>query len=206
MELCNTKTISKVNSHRSFSYTNTSRMHSNTFLPLKKINASQKNPGLRHLSTSLLRAINSEEASTSTIEEDLDVFAEKTTVDETPSFLQNTVYEKTSKEEMPKEEAASLTEQMMSFDFMDGLNLKLDSEDAYSYLAYGSGALVTLWLASAVVGAVDSIPVFPKVLELVGLGYTIWFSSRYLIFKKNREELFTKIGELKKQVLGSTDE
>ncbi|XP_026434452.1 protein CURVATURE THYLAKOID 1D, chloroplastic-like [Papaver somniferum] len=107
---------------------------------------------------------------------------------------------------MPKEEAAYLTEQMMSFDFMDGLNLKFDSEDAYSYLVYGSGALITLWLASAVVGAIDSIPVFPKVLELVGLGYTIWFSSRYLIFKKNREELFTKIVELKKEVLGSTDE
>ncbi|RZC45588.1 hypothetical protein C5167_038544 [Papaver somniferum] len=162
-------------------------------------------PGLHHISTSLVRAINSEEASTST-DEDLDVFAEKTTVDETPKFLQNTVYEKTSKEEMPKEEAAYLTEQMMSFDFMDGLNLKFDSEDAYSYLVYGSGALITLWLASAVVGAIDSIPVFPKVLELVGLGYTIWFSSRYLIFKKNREELFTKIVELKKEVLGSTDE
>ncbi|MCL7029555.1 hypothetical protein MKW94_030431 [Papaver nudicaule] len=204
MELCNTKTISNLTSHRSFVYTNTSRIHSKTFLPLKKINASQRNPGLRHLSTSLLRAINSEETSTST-EEDVEVFAEKTTVKETPTFLQNTVQEEASKEEMPKDEA-SLTEQMMSFDFMDGLNLKLDSEDAYSYLVYGSGALITLWLASAVVGAIDSIPVFPKVLEIVGLGYTIWFSSRYLIFKKNREELFTKIGELKKQVLGSTDE
>ncbi|KAI3922153.1 hypothetical protein MKX01_005842 [Papaver californicum] len=203
MELYNTKTISNLNPHRSFSYTNTSRIHSKTFLPLKKINASRRNPGLRHLSTSLLRAINSEEVSTST-DEDLEVFSE-TTVDETPTYLRNTVYEKTSKEEMPKEEA-SLTEQMMSFDFMDGLNLKLDSEDAYSYLVYGSGALITLWLASAVVGAIDSIPVFPKVLEIVGLGYTIWFSSRYLIFKKNREGLFTKIGELKKQVLGSTDE
>lgn len=205
MELCNTKTISNLNSHRSFSYPNSYRMHSKAFLPFKKINASQRNLGLRHLSTSLVRAINSEEASTSTVE-DLDVFAEKTTVDETPTFLQNTIFEKTPKEEMPKEEEASLTEQMMSFDFMDGLNLKLDPEDAYSYLAYGSGALITLWLASAVVGAIDSIPVFPKVLELVGLCYTIWFSSRYLIFKKNREELFTKIGELKKQVLGSTDE
>ncbi|KAI3947624.1 hypothetical protein MKX01_034289 [Papaver californicum] len=204
MELYNTKTISNLNCHRSFSYTNTSPVHSKTFLPLKKINASRRNPGLRHLSTSLLRAVNSEETSTSA-DEDLEVFSEKTTVGETPTYIRNTVYEKTSKEEMPKEEA-SLTEQMMSFDFMDGLNLKLDSEDTYSYLVYGSGALITLWLASAVVGAIDSIPVFPKVLEIVGLGYTIWFSSRYLIFKKNREELFTKIGELKKQVLGSNDE
>ncbi|KAE8718531.1 hypothetical protein F3Y22_tig00110013pilonHSYRG00484 [Hibiscus syriacus] len=42
---------------------------------------------------------------------------------------------------------------------------------------YGSGALVALWLASALVGAIDSIPLFPKLLEVVGLGYTFWFTS-----------------------------
>lgn len=43
----------------------------------------------------------------------------------------------------------------------------------------------------------------PKLLEVVGLGYIVWFSTRYLIFKKNREELSAKIEELKQQVLGS---
>lgn len=94
--------------------------------------------------------------------------------------------------------------------------LQLDNDDSYVFLLYGGGALVTLWLASAIIGAIDSIPLvcypsrfyvclliynckycpfagilmmliiwhqFPKLMEVVGLGYTIWFSSRYLIFK-----------------------
>ncbi|MQL41646.1 hypothetical protein EI012_27460, partial [Escherichia coli] len=46
---------------------------------------------------------------------------------------------------------------------------------------------------------------FPKLLEVVGLGYTVWFSSRYLLFKKNRDELAAKIEKLKEQVLGSQE-
>ncbi|KAJ6843414.1 protein CURVATURE THYLAKOID 1D, chloroplastic-like [Iris pallida] len=88
-------------------------------------------------------------------------------------------------------------------DFISKLNLKqFDSDDTYSILIYGTGALVALWLSSAVVGALDSIPLVPKLFEVVGLAYTIWFSYRYLIFKKNREELFAKIDEIKGQIIG----
>ncbi|KAG7991134.1 hypothetical protein I3843_02G060200 [Carya illinoinensis] len=62
--------------------------------------------------------------------------------------------------------------------------------------AYCSGAL---WFASAIVGAIDSIPLL---MEVVGLGYTLWFSYCYLIFKKNREELNAKIEEFNREVLG----
>ncbi|MBA0870694.1 hypothetical protein Goshw_016071 [Gossypium schwendimanii] len=87
-----------------------------------------------------------------------------------------------------------------------GNYLQLDSGDGYSIILYGTGALFALWLASSLVGAIDSIPLFPKLMEVVGLGYTVWFSSRYLLFKKSREELGTKIEELKQQVLGSEDD
>ncbi|KAF5769126.1 putative cyanobacterial aminoacyl-tRNA synthetase, CAAD domain, protein CURVATURE THYLAKOID 1 [Helianthus annuus] len=40
-------------------------------------------------------------------------------------------------------------------------------------------------------------------MELVGLGYSIWFTTRYLLFKRNRDELASKIEEVKQQVLGS---
>uniref|UniRef100_A0A0E0QSI3 Cyanobacterial aminoacyl-tRNA synthetase CAAD domain-containing protein n=1 Tax=Oryza rufipogon TaxID=4529 RepID=A0A0E0QSI3_ORYRU len=43
----------------------------------------------------------------------------------------------------------------------------------------------------------------PQVMEVVGLGFTVWFTSRYLIFKENRDELITRIGSIKKQILGS---
>ncbi|KAK9090272.1 hypothetical protein Sjap_023449 [Stephania japonica] len=50
--------------------------------------------------------------------------------------------------------------------------------------------------------AIDAIPQVPKVLQLVGLGYSVWFSYRYLIFKDNRGELLAKINELKKEIIG----
>ncbi|KAF1873725.1 hypothetical protein Lal_00027763 [Lupinus albus] len=80
-----------------------------------------------------------------------------------------------------------------------------DADDAGSVVLYAGGAVSALWLTSVVIGAIDSIPLFPKLLEVVGLGYTVWFTSRYLIFKKNRNELIAKIEELKEQVLGSED-
>ncbi|KAL4377826.1 hypothetical protein GQ457_02G016540 [Hibiscus cannabinus] len=92
-------------------------------------------------------------------------------------------------------------------EFLEKLNIKLDSEDAYSISTlYGGGAVVAVWLASVVIGAVDSIPLFPKLMEIVGLGYTCWFSSRYLLFKQNREELAAKIDDFKLQLHGFNDE
>ncbi|KAG5050775.1 hypothetical protein JHK87_002973 [Glycine soja] len=80
-----------------------------------------------------------------------------------------------------------------------------DTDDTGSIVVYGGGALVALWLTSAVIGAIDSIPLFPKLLEVVGLAYTVWFTSRYLLFKQNRDELGAKIEELKGQIFGSED-
>lgn len=76
----------------------------------------------------------------------------------------------------------------------------------------------------------------PTLLEIVGLSYTVWFSTRYLLFKvfahpdqgpivryllistiiihfglpwilqENREEFFTKIEYIKQEVFGSDDD
>ncbi|XP_057448549.1 protein CURVATURE THYLAKOID 1D, chloroplastic [Lotus japonicus] len=108
-----------------------------------------------------------------------------------------TVVSQDPKEEVPVDEQA--------FALLDDLNMKLDLNDTGSIVLYGSGAVVALWLLSAVIGAIDSIPLFPKLLEVVGLSYTVWFTTRYLLFKKNRDELGAKIEELKEQVIGSED-
>ncbi|GAU23339.1 hypothetical protein TSUD_237920 [Trifolium subterraneum] len=84
-------------------------------------------------------------------------------------------------------------------------NMTFDVNDTTSLAVYGGGAIVTLWLTSAVVGAIDAIPVIPKLFEVVGLGYSLWFTYRYLLFKRNRDELSAKVEELKQQVLGSED-
>ncbi|KAH0455458.1 hypothetical protein IEQ34_015490 [Dendrobium chrysotoxum] len=108
-------------------------------------------------------------------------------------------------EPVPADEAVSVGEKIEIVEFLSKLNLKLDSADSYYLLLYGASALLALWIASAFVGAIDSIPLFPKLLELVGIGYTAWFSYRYLIFKKNREDLFAKIEDLRDQIIGQPD-
>ncbi|XP_050387680.1 protein CURVATURE THYLAKOID 1A, chloroplastic [Argentina anserina] len=76
-------------------------------------------------------------------------------------------------------------------------------ENKSTVLLYGGGAIVAVWLSSTVVGAVNSVPLLPKVLELVGLGYTGWFVYRYLLFKSSRKELATDIESLKKKIAGT---
>ncbi|KAJ6412920.1 hypothetical protein OIU84_005870 [Salix udensis] len=108
------------------------------------------------------------------------------------------------------EESPALTEEaaaaQVSNEFLDNFNIKFDPEDTYSVIFYASGALIAFWLVVAVVGAIDSIPLFPKLMEVVGLGYTTWFTAQYLLFKKNRDELAAEVAEFKQQVLGSDDD
>ncbi|KAL6513626.1 hypothetical protein OROGR_021112 [Orobanche gracilis] len=75
-------------------------------------------------------------------------------------------------------------------------------ENKPTVITYGGGAVVGVWLAAIVVGAVDSIPLLPKIMELVGLGYTGWFVYRYLLFESGRKELATDIEDIKKKIAG----
>jgi len=76
-------------------------------------------------------------------------------------------------------------------------------EDKPTVLLYGGGAIVALWLTSVVVGAINAVPLLPKIMELVGLGYTGWFVYRYLLFKESRKELASDIETLKKKITGT---
>ncbi|GJN00088.1 hypothetical protein PR202_ga17245 [Eleusine coracana subsp. coracana] len=89
-------------------------------------------------------------------------------------------------------------------ELIEELKAKWDAiEDKPTVLLYGGGAIVALWLTSVVVGAINSVPLLPKILELVGLGYTGWFVYRYLLFKESRKELATDIESLKKKITGT---
>ncbi|OVA01889.1 Cyanobacterial aminoacyl-tRNA synthetase [Macleaya cordata] len=86
----------------------------------------------------------------------------------------------------------------------EDLKAKWDAlENKSTVLLYGGGALVAVWLSSVVVGAINSVPLLPKIMELVGLGYTGWFVYRYLLFKSSRKELATDIESLKKKIAGT---
>lgn len=76
-------------------------------------------------------------------------------------------------------------------------------ENKTTVLLYGGGALVAVWLSSILVSAINSVPLLPKIMELVGLGYTGWFVYRYLLFKSSRKELATDIDALKKKIAGT---
>ncbi|XP_038990132.1 protein CURVATURE THYLAKOID 1D, chloroplastic-like [Phoenix dactylifera] len=145
------------------------------------------------------RATDPEETSTSVVSKELGTESDE----EAPKKVEADSFQVGSTEE---EAPSSGDEQSKAAEFLSKLNLKLDSEDTYTIVIYGTGALVALWISSAVVSALDSLPVFPKVMEIVGLAFTIWFSSRYLIFKENRDEFFAKIDDLKEQVLGPSDD
>ncbi|XP_010556582.1 PREDICTED: protein CURVATURE THYLAKOID 1A, chloroplastic [Tarenaya hassleriana] len=76
-------------------------------------------------------------------------------------------------------------------------------ENKSTVILYGGGAIVAVWLSSIVVGAINSVPLLPKIMELVGLGYTGWFVYRYLLFKSSRKELAEDIESLKKKIAGT---
>ncbi|KAL7259079.1 hypothetical protein ACSBR1_005058 [Camellia fascicularis] len=71
-------------------------------------------------------------------------------------------------------------------------------EDKSTVILYGGGAIVAVWLSSIFIGAINSVPLLPKLMELVRLGYTGWFVYRYLLFKDSRKEIATDIEALKK--------
>eukprot|EP00871_Galdieria_phlegrea_P004331 jgi/Galph1/489/GphlegSOOS_G5186.1 len=60
-------------------------------------------------------------------------------------------------------------------------------------LAATVGVVITVEILDAVVVALNRLPLLPRVFELVGLGYTGWFTWRYLLFSNSRAELKNKL-------------
>ncbi|KAL7230613.1 hypothetical protein ACSBR2_008978 [Camellia fascicularis] len=201
MELCIASTLSNLPHHRLFTSNHTHRLRWQSSPPLKQLSIPRTNQGLLYYTNSSLRSASEDTSSgpSQYVEESGVVTVEEVLPAE------NNSYAEIAPKEVAKEESA-LDGQGQAFEFLDELDIKFDSKDTYSILLFGGGALIALWIATAVVGAIDSIPLFPKLMEVVGLGYTVWFSKRYLIFKENREELVAKILEIKQQVVGSNDD
>ncbi|KAM0892066.1 hypothetical protein ACQ4PT_026004 [Festuca glaucescens] len=84
---------------------------------------------------------------------------------------------------------------------VDDILSKLDIEVTPTYVLFGGGALLALLILSKVVSAIDSVPLLPNLMELVGTGYSIWFTTKYLLFKESRDELFAKFEDLKDRII-----
>jgi CAAD domains of cyanobacterial aminoacyl-tRNA synthetase len=55
------------------------------------------------------------------------------------------------------------------------------------------GAIIAFRVSLAVISAINEIPLVAPTFELVGIGYSVWFISRYLLNTSNRQELGQKI-------------
>ncbi|KAM3385698.1 hypothetical protein ACQJBY_009452 [Aegilops geniculata] len=77
-------------------------------------------------------------------------------------------------------------------------------EDKYAVATIGVAGLVALWTAVGALKSIDKLPIFPGVLELVGIGYTGWFTYRNLIFQPDREALISNIKSTYNEITGSS--
>ena len=55
------------------------------------------------------------------------------------------------------------------------------------------GAIIAFRVSLAVIAAINEIPLVAPTFELVGIGYSIWFISRFLLNTSSRQELGQKI-------------
>ncbi len=66
-------------------------------------------------------------------------------------------------------------------------------------------ALIALRVGLVIIDALNDIPLIIPTIELIGIGYLVWFTNRYLIRASNRQELSKVLQSLKGQVVGSQE-
>lgn len=64
-------------------------------------------------------------------------------------------------------------------------------------------AIISVKVVLAVLDALNGIPLLGPTFELVGIGYSSWFTYRYLLKASTRQELSQELQEIKEQVIGS---
>ncbi|XP_014515158.1 protein CURVATURE THYLAKOID 1C, chloroplastic [Vigna radiata var. radiata] len=75
-------------------------------------------------------------------------------------------------------------------------------EDRLGLFGLGFAAVAAFWASTNLVAAIDKLPLFPAVFELIGIFYSLWFTYRYLVFKPDREELFQILNKSATDILG----
>jgi hypothetical protein len=64
-------------------------------------------------------------------------------------------------------------------------------------------AITVLKIAVAVLDAINDIPLVYPIFELIGIGYTTWFISRYLLKASNRQELVADFRSFREDITGN---
>jgi hypothetical protein len=63
-------------------------------------------------------------------------------------------------------------------------------------------AIVTVKVILAVLDAINDVPLLAPTFELIGIGYSTWFTLRYLLKAETRQELTEDMHSFKQQILG----
>ena len=66
-------------------------------------------------------------------------------------------------------------------------------------------SFVALRVVLAMLAAINDIPLVSPVFELIGIGYSGWFTFRYLLKAPTRKELAAEIESFKKQITGKNN-
>jgi uncharacterized protein YoxC len=72
--------------------------------------------------------------------------------------------------------------------------------------AYTGGGVLALWVGISVLRGLNSVPLLPQFLELVGVTYTAWFFYRYVLFHEGRQELRREVAEFRQKVSNEVHE
>ncbi len=64
--------------------------------------------------------------------------------------------------------------------------------------------LITLKLLGGVVEGIHQVPLLPTFTELVGIGYSIWFTRKNLLSRSDRQQLSHQIQQLKTEIVGES--
>jgi hypothetical protein len=65
--------------------------------------------------------------------------------------------------------------------------------------------IVAVKLTLAILAAINGIPLLAPTFQLIGIGYTAWFISRYLLHASTRQELNSEIDNFKSEIFGNYD-
>ncbi len=66
--------------------------------------------------------------------------------------------------------------------------------------------LILLCIVSVISGVLHHIPLISNLLEFVGLGYSVYFFSRYLVKQTTRIELVSVLNRVKDEIVGRIDD
>ncbi len=72
-------------------------------------------------------------------------------------------------------------------------------------LAVFFASFVALRVVLAMLAAINDIPLVSPVFELIGIGYSGWFTFRYLLKASTRKELAAEVESFKKQISGQNN-